>query len=145
MQKSIHLSGQWKGEFVYGPKYRNLYGDKVNFMLFLEGDNSEFIGKGFDIDGVGAQSEAATIKGFYNDGMISFIKQYPLRNEIEQDGTLILVEDKPSPEIHYLGEYNQVQEMFSGNWEMKLNEAEFGKGYIEYLCTGTWEMRKEKG
>lgn len=143
MQSKIDFSGQWKGEFVYGPEYGNLHGDKVSFMLFLEGKDNEFAGRGFDIEGVGVQSEVASIKGFYNDGLISFIKQYPLTNEIEQDGTLIPVEDKPSPEIHYEGEYNETQKMFSGKWEIKMHEEKFGEGYIEYLCTGTWEMRKE--
>ena len=75
--------------------------------------------------------------------MISFVKQYPVRAEIEQDGTLITIEDKPAPEIHYEGEYNETKKMFSGKWELKVHEEKLGEGYMEYLCTGTWEMRKE--
>jgi hypothetical protein len=144
MPKKILFSGQWKGEFVYGPEYGKLHGDKVNFMLFLEGDGEEFTGKGFDIEGTGAQSEVASIKGFCSDGLISFIKQYPLRYQIEEDGTLILEDGKPAPEIHYTGEYNETREMFSGKWEIKSHEEVFDDGFFEYLCTGTWEMRKER-
>ncbi len=113
-------------------------------MLFLEGNRNEFTGKVFDIDGVGCQSDVASIKGFYDNGSISFIKQYPQPYVLEDDGTLSLDKSRKTAEIHYYGEYNESLEQFSGSWEMVESEKKHEGGYIEYLNTGTWEMRKEK-
>jgi hypothetical protein len=143
MPKKILFSGHWKGEFIYGPEYGELYGERVSFMLFLEGNGDEFTGKCFDIDGIGALPDVASINGFYDSGVISFIKQYPHRYEMEEDGKLNLVEDKAAPEVQYFGEFNENRDKFMGKWEIVIHEEKEGEGFLEYLCTGTWEMKKE--
>lgn len=143
MKRIISFAGQWKGEFIYGAGYGDFEGERASFLLFLDDGVNEFSGKAFDIDGVGVQNEAATIKGFYKDGMISFIKQYPKAHLLEDDGSLTLDEKKTSPEIHYYGEYNEQAEEFAGNWEMVVSEIKEGKNFVEFLCVGTWHMKKE--
>lgn len=141
---NISFTGQWEGEFVYGSDYGDLEGEMVSFMLFLEGRGNQFEGKAFDIDGVGAQSEVATVRGFYEKGTISFIKQYPLAQEFQEDGSLKVIENKKPPEIHYNGEYYEGLKMFKGKWEMVWAEEKVGEGYYEYINTGTWQMKREE-
>ncbi len=137
------LAGKWKGEFVYGPEYGKIEGEKATFMLFVEKeDENGFEGKAFDIEGIGVNDQAASVKGFFADGMMSFIKQYPTTQIFQEDGTLQTFY-RPSPEIHYTGEYIQATGMFKGNWETTWGEVRDGDEYLEYLCTGTWQMIRE--
>jgi hypothetical protein len=145
MTVNISFSGKWKGEFVYGPEYGDIEGEKATFMFFVDkNDETGFEGRSFDIDGVGVNAEVAIVRGFIDDDMISFIKQYPTTVVFQQDGSLETISTKPSPEIHYIGEYNERLQMFKGSWEMVWSEVKQGEGYLEYLCTGKWEMRKEE-
>ncbi len=145
MMHNSSFSGKWAGQFVYGSDYGDLEGEKVTFMLLVEkNDENGFEGKAFDIDGIGVNKEAASVRGFIEDSMISFVKQYPTTYVFREDLALEFLSNKLSPEIHYTGDYNESKQMFSGHWEIVWSEVKQGEDYLEYLCTGTWEMRKEK-
>lgn len=137
------FSGKWKGEFVYGPEYGDLEGEKASFILFV--DKSEdwgFEGRIFDIDGVGVNPNVATVKGFVENGEISFVKQYPVAQTFLEDGTTQFESDKASPEIHYSGKYSGAEKLFRGVWEIEWREInQDGYPYDQY-CSGTWEMRQ---
>ncbi len=145
MAANISFSGSWTGEFVYGEEYGNIAGEKATFMLFVDkNENNSFEGRAFDIDGTGVNNEVATVRGFLENESISFIKQYPTMLTFQEDGTLEKHKSKASPEIHYTGEYIESKKSFIGEWEMVIDEVKQGDEYLEYLCTGTWEMRKEE-
>jgi hypothetical protein len=140
----INLTGCWKGFFSYGPEYgEELFNQKVNFMLHLKANGKEFEGTSVDIEGVGANFETATIKGFVEGDLISFVKQYPFDHFFNEDGSVQTDTSKPQPEIHYTGHYHERKKIFIGDWEMVIHSEPYGKGWIEESCTGQWEMGKE--
>jgi hypothetical protein len=82
---AMNLTGAWKGFYVYGPEYgEELHNEKVQFIIHLNYNEGTFEGTSIDIDGVGSNFEKATIKGFIENGFISFIKQYPFSMMFEE-------------------------------------------------------------
>ncbi|MBY0477629.1 MAG: hypothetical protein K2Q24_08270 [Chitinophagaceae bacterium] len=145
MPNQIEITGQWKGSFWYGPEYGAIEGESVEFMMFLEAKNGEFEGKCFEMGGVGVSPNAdlALIKGFIKDGVISFVKKYNHATFFDEDGNVQDDFFKPSHEIIYHGEYTESDHKFLGDWEIVTKVEDSGGDMIEYLCTGTWEMKKE--
>lgn len=141
----INLSGTWKGHFTYGPEYgEELFNQKVYFLLHLKSHGKEFEGTSVDIEGVGANYETAVIRGFIEDDLISFVKQYPKNYSIDPDGTTHNDLSKPSPEIQYTGHFHPRKKTFSGDWEMVIESFEHGDGWFEETCSGQWEMSKDE-
>lgn len=146
MAKTISLSGQWTGFFVYGSDYgENMHGEKVQFRLFLRDiQDGQFEGKGVDLEGVGANFDEAIIKGFVDGTFISFTKEYEEYFFIDEEGNKILEADhNPSPRLSYSGEYNERSKTFSGEWEIWTNERPFDTGTLVDIGTGKWEMMKD--
>ena len=83
-------------------------------------------------------NEPGTFRGFIEDDFTSFIKTYPYYWDMDENGSIRVIEDFPSPEIHYTG---QIKEgLFEGIWEMTV-AFEFEDGHIEqYVREGTWTM-----
>lgn len=145
MNSKIKLTGQWKGFFWYGEDYGDLYGESVEFMMFLEEENGEINGKCFEMGGKGVLSNAdlALIKGFIKGSEISFTKKYNHATFIDENGDTQDDFFKPSQEIIYHGEFDESDYKFSGDWEIVVKEELVEGGVIEHLNTGTWEMKKE--
>ena len=145
MDSHINLTGTWNGYFSFGQEYgKELQAEKVKFMLFLSQKNFKFEGTSVDYEGVGSDFQKASIKGFIKGNFISFIKQYPVFLQFDEKNNVTEIESKPSPEIHYTGHYDERTKTFSGNWEMVENIESDPFGDMEYLNTGTWEMKKEE-
>lgn len=144
MNKKISLTGKWKGEYIYGEEYGTLYGKSVEFYLFLEENVNEFFGKAFDMEAPANDRDVPSIKGFCNDGAISFIKYYDTGYIINEDGSYELNKDDKGVEVHYYGNYDSDGEEFLGSWEILMEEEKVGENYVEYLCTGTWRMKKDE-
>ncbi|MBO9564988.1 MAG: hypothetical protein J7621_19585, partial [Niastella sp.] len=133
---------KWTGNYVYGEPYpEGIKGLSVPFTI-------EWIDKDGILTGTCTDDETkmyfdrpAAIKGFIDDGMISFIKTYPCRCEIDAAGHVTLFEREPAIDIHYSGTW--VDDHFEGEWDMTISyqtEDGFPK---EYECTGVWALYKE--
>ncbi|QNA46013.1 hypothetical protein [Lacibacter sediminis] len=142
---AVSISGQWKGYFWYGKEYGELEGESVEFMMFLNEQNGEINGKCFEMGGVGVAEGAdlAVINGFVKDRQISFIKKYNHATFFDEDGNAQIDALKPSQEIHYEGEFEVSEYQFTGTWEIVERSEIYGDCFVEYICTGTWMMKKE--
>ncbi|NTS42463.1 hypothetical protein HRG84_16295 [Flavisolibacter sp. BT320] len=145
LNRSIELEGQWVGHFAYGPDYgEEMNGEKVQFRVFIDrSKNGGFVGRSVDLEGIGANFEVAEVKGFLEEGLISFTKQYPHFYALDEAGNTVEDKNKPHPLVAYTGTYNQSTKTFTGDWEMRVAIAPVGTYWLEDVCTGTWEMRKD--
>lgn len=145
MFKNGTLSGQWKGSFTYGKDYGDLYGESVEFMMFLQEQNGVISGKCFEMGGVGVSSEAdlALIDGFFEKNHISFIKKYNHNTFFDEEGNVNNDFFKPSQEIIYEGEFDSPTNSFAGNWEIVTKTELENNDIIEFINTGVWNMKKE--
>lgn len=145
MRNAIDLTGQWIGYFTYGQEYGDdLVGEKVMFRLFVENfKNEEFVGTSIDLEGVGAIYENAKVKGFIEGNFISFTKEYPHFYGLDEAGNNNDDKNKQHPVISYSGKYNKDTEAYSGQWELRMEIKPVGDYWLEDICTGTWEIRRD--
>ena len=140
------LAGQWIGYYSYGPEYGEIVnGEKVEFRLFINTfQNGEFIGKSIDLDGITINQEVGKVRGFINDNFISFTKQFPYYEGIDEDGNSYEDRSKVPTPILYTGYYDERSKAFTGNWEIREDIMPVGEGWLENIATGTWEIRKDE-
>ena len=145
MKKSINLSGQWLGQFTYGPEYgEEMHGEKVQFRLFIsELGGGQFKGTSVDIEGFGANFDTAIINGFLADDFISFTKEYPDYFIIDEKQEIIKDPSTVKARLSYEGQYNFHSNSFNGQWELWANEELAGDGSNVDIFTGTWDMIKD--
>ena len=142
-QTKINISGQWLGHFEYGPEYDDLYGEKVLFSLVLESKgDGQFMGKGYDLEGIGIQPGPSTINGFLDGNLIHFVKEYPIHFSVNQDGSLLEEKFSMKPILTYDGEYNERTGIFTGTWEIEVNLGPTIHGDLLEFSTGKWEMTR---
>jgi hypothetical protein len=145
LPESVSMFGQWIGHFEYGPEYgEELAGEKVQFRAFIENfNNGEFEGKTVEVNGVGANFEQATVKGFLEGSFISFTKQYPHYYGFDENNNAIEDKSQAHPLVNYEGHYDALTKTFKGEWEMRIDVEPVGNGWMEEVCTGKWELRKD--
>ncbi|MES2430757.1 MAG: hypothetical protein V4556_07445 [Bacteroidota bacterium] len=127
------------GQYTYGEPYPdNMKGTSVPFEIEWSLIDGIISGTCVDDKGKEVFNEPATINGFVDEGIISFIKKYPKYWEIDEDGVSRVFDHLPPPEIHYSGVL--VDNHFEGDWEMIATYI-LENGEIEQLdCTGTWTL-----
>lgn len=145
MRNLIDFTGQWAGHFAYGPEYGDdLVGEKVQFRIFVDSFcNEEFTGRSVDLEGIGANYEIARVKGYIDGDFISFTKQYPHLYGLDEAGKTVEDKTRQHPTVSYSGQYNATTKTFSGQWELRVEIAPVGEYWLEDICTGTWEIRKD--
>ena len=145
MNNSIDFTGQWAGHFTYGPEYGyNIVGEKVHFRLFIDNFiDGQFNGRSVDLEGIGANYEIAQVIGFIDGNFISFTKQYPHLYQLDELGNTICDKDKQHPIVAYSGEYKLNTKTFAGQWELRMEIQPVGEYWLEDICTGTWEIRRD--
>jgi hypothetical protein len=123
MEDKIEISGTWSGELTYGEEYGpDLQNKKLKFRLILKEDEGDITGECIDTGGTGIITEPASINGFIEDDMISFVKQYP---------TFYIIDPK--------GENGT----FEGDWHVVYEIKQLTFGFAEYALSGTWMMKRE--
>jgi len=102
------------------------------------------MGKVIDADANGDFVEAS-LKGFMENGFISFIKRYKKLRLFDENLDTIEVEDSDGYEVIYEGAYNNETEEFNGEWEIRYDLMPLStEKTIEEFCDGTWWMKKLK-
>jgi len=136
--------GQWQGFYSYGPEYGEyVQGKEAEFRLFIEEIyNDEFSGRVIDWDGFSVDGEISEVKGFISGQLISFIKKYPNCRLMDEFGSVEVVQDLPSIEVLYKGEFNSAKGSFVGIWEIT-QDMEAEDGLInKYITTGIWHLHR---
>lgn len=132
------FSGVWKGQYVYGPQYsQKVQETAVDFritMTVTDGIVTGTVSENLPL------SAPATIEGFIDGNMISFVKKYACAWSVDDYGNVLEFPDEPSHEIHYTGSYQE--DAFSGDWEIFVSQVEVYTGMIEapYSGSGYWTM-----
>ena len=103
-----------------------------------------FEGKCFELEGIGANSSAATVKGYTEDDFIHFVKEYPVDYQFEEDGSLTEYKLPAKPILTYDGQYNHSHKFYQGHWELDFNTGPTIHGDLLTFYTGTWEISKCK-
>jgi hypothetical protein len=137
------MNEKWTGHYVYGEGYPdNLYGQAVRFDIKWINDDGSLTGTCTDeITEKHYNHRPATVKGFIEGSLISFIKQYPCLCTIDEAGNVTLYENQPAHEIHYSG--TLINDHFEGEWEISMVCITEGGYPQEYICMGTWALYKE--
>lgn len=135
------MTEKWTGHYVYGEGYpENLYGQSVPFHIEWTNIDGSLTGTCTDEIVEKYYDTPATIQGFVEGEMISFIKQYPCFCAVDEEGNVTLYKDKPASEIHYSG--TLVNDHWEGEWEISMMYV-MEDGYVqEYVCSGTWTLYK---
>jgi len=113
---------------------------KIEITDFTDG---KFLGTVKDDENTGGMPGTGTISGEFSDNKISFIKQMPNAGILMPGGKIRMLKQKHPP-IFYNG-INEIDDSFSGSWEMKVRFKIFGLIPV-YLgkSTGIWDMKKCK-
>ena len=137
------LSGTWLGTATYGDNYpESLKGKQAPFELTIKAADGSFSGTCEDEITKPHLLTPASINGFVEDGFISFIKQYPYRFHLKEDGSVETDMERNHPEIHYSGMFNEETNTFSGIWEIEVIIEEGIENNLSYFLSGNWEIKK---
>lgn len=139
----MDLNGKWAGTLVYGNGYpENIINQELSFELIISEFNEVITGYGKDIAGCGINPSECHIRGFVDGDMISFIKQYKSAGYFDQHGASFIIEDKASIDITYNGTFNPEKNQYEGEWDILLDQEQYGNKTFIYECVGTWTMHK---
>ena len=138
----MNLTGNWQGFYEYGSGYDLPYfGQRVNIKASITDVNGSFTGK-IDEDGsVFSAKLEATMKGFIENGFISFIKKYPKRPIIVKHSTTINYESG-SLEIEHEGIVDEQNNSIYGNWYI-IETITDEYGTFENATQGIWLLNKQ--
>ncbi len=115
----MDLSGSWKGYFSYGNESALIEG----FELTISEDEGGIQGVGCDLT---SDELRFTISGFFEDGVLSFIKRYEGFYFEDENGNTYLDKEMPSDDIQYTGTYSLRERAFIGSWEILTGENQVG-------------------
>lgn len=136
----------WKGFFTYLHTY-DLFDTyiEVAFRMDLTFNGNSFIGTSIDSESENIFMESIMVKGFIDNDIISFVKNYPYYYYKDEDGNIIVDKDLEHPNIEYLGFYDQTEKKYSGTWEMIVSEEKISEDdYREEVLSGEFEICREK-
>ncbi|MCI4671140.1 MAG: hypothetical protein MRZ79_23580 [Bacteroidia bacterium] len=139
----MNLTGRWKGYYIYGNGYGLPYfGQKVEF-------ESEMIQRKDEVSGVITEKGEysvpmeATFSGFVQGNFLSFIKNYPGKAQIDEEGDLNVEANGNSHEIHYQGYLDQEHDSIYGRWSIsQVVRGPFGEE-MTHICEGLWLIKRE--
>ncbi len=138
----MDINGKWKGYYEYGIGYILPYfGSRVEIAVIFTVDSSDNItGSITETPSELSVDAVAKIKGFIDQGLISFIKTYPVLPEIADDGSIVLKEG--TLDIQHTGYLDIYNEAIYGDWLIEdpfINKE--GNTEIEYLI-GIWFLER---
>lgn len=141
MQKAA-IEGTWKGYYEYGEGYLLPYfGQRVSFEITIDGDDHSFTGTTREEPSEYSVPSQASVKGFIDNNLVSFIKTYPINPIIDEHNQTIQIE-AGQLNIEHLGIIDHAQQCMYGSWQIEdkfVNEE--GQQDINYVG-GIWLVRK---
>lgn len=140
--KIVDNKQTWKGFFTYLEGYEIIDAYiKVDFQMDLTFDGNSFTGTSIDSESENIFVEPILVRGFIENNIISFVKNYPCYYYKDEDGNIKLDKDFSHPDIDYLGHYDQSENKYSGTWEMIIFEEKISESnFIEEVANGEFEI-----
>ena len=136
------MTEKWIGSYVYGDAYPEaMKGSSIPFVIEWTINDGILTGTCVDDETKDYYTQPATIQGFIDNGVISFIKKYPCYCSTDDEGNITLDENRPAAEIHYSG--MAVENHYEGEWEINMTFVDEYGMLQEYDWTGTWFLYKE--
>ncbi len=136
------MTEKWTGTYMYGEPYpEGIKGLSVPFVVEWENNDGILTGTSTDDETKDYFNHPATIQGFIDNGIISFIKKYPCFFTIDSQGKVILDDREPAADMHYSGA--MVDDHFEGEWSITIIDINEHGIRKEYDCTGIWFLYKE--
>lgn len=138
----MNVNGQWNGFYEYGVGYDlPFFGSRVEMEIkFIESDG-KISGIVNEIPSQFSVNASASIEGFVENEIISFIKKYPIIPEINPDKKTVS-QSEGSLEIIHTGFIDEENQAIYGDW---IIEEEFidenGYNQIETL-SGIWLLKR---
>ncbi len=141
--KTVHAEQNWKGFFSYLDGYETAEQYiEVEFSMKIIFSGESFVGTFSSSESKHVFDEPPKVKGFVEDGKISFILKYPFSYFKDENGKFHTDKTTTHPEVHYLGFFNEDKSMVEGNWEMVKFLDQSLNDYTEEIFNGTVEMRR---
>ncbi|NMB72089.1 MAG: hypothetical protein GYA22_08070 [Bacteroidales bacterium] len=140
----MNLSGKWAGEYTFGEMFPETFRNKkVSFVLEILDADGDLSGTCSDEETLRIFGQPASVEGFAEDGMISFVKRFPYFFALAEDGSFITDKERESHEVMYHGERTENQDSYSGQWEIvaAVEEGPFGRT-MELVLSGDWHMHR---
>lgn len=143
------LNGTWKGFYQYHvffeeseePESDKPEIDEVKyyFEVRFESDDESFVGIATEENT--NFEKPIMVKGFFQEGFISFEKLYPYLWFVDEHGNQVFDPLKPHPKIYYSGNIESDNQRISGEWQMTDETNSYITGFEDYY-TGIWELTK---
>lgn len=133
----MNLTGKQQGFYEYGSGYDLPYfGQRVNIIASITDVNGSFTGEIKEDDSEFSTKLNANIKGFVEDGFISFVKQYPKYPIISDDYSSIITYENKTLEIEHEGILDDNNNSIYGNWYIMTENND------EIASQGIWLLTK---
>ncbi|AXT49495.1 hypothetical protein D1818_01165 [Aquimarina sp. BL5] len=134
---------KWKGQFTYLDGYNTLdQYREVDFMMEIDVNNSSFVGISRDSESKELFDKPASVKGFFDNDMISFVLKYPYSYYRDDHGTLVVEKEYEHPDIQYIGFYDEDLKEYKGNWEIVVDQEAYGTDNLLEVVNGGFELRR---
>lgn len=135
------LSGQWLGKLIYDQSFGELEHESLVFTLEIISGEEGFSGVSKDVDGIGINTNPATVKGFIEENSINFIKKYTPAPRLNNDHKLVEDKNHKGPELSFTGSWDAESGEFSGEWIIVESYAVYSNVFYEN-CGGRWSMKR---
>lgn len=120
-----YFSGEWEGQYTYGNGYpESVKGKSEQFVIKLRLVNGAI--QGICTDANKPPEEAGSIEGFLSYTFIAFIKKYPVRYFLDENGNAKKDETRKPSNLEYAGLYDPLTDSFKGIWRIE-NKNNWGE------------------
>jgi hypothetical protein len=136
------LSGKWVGYYEYGLGYDLPYfGQRVKYQIEVTFEDDNIIGTASEEKSEYSVDSKATIKGYIEDDLISFVKTYPIKSTIQEDHTI--QNSKGEQFVNHTGILDQDKMVMYGLWTIEIHTIEKDEFYEPNQCEGIWLIEKQ--
>jgi hypothetical protein len=136
------LSGKWVGYYEYGLGYELPYfGQRVKYQIEVTFEDDNIIGTASEEKSEYSVDPKATIKGYIEDDLISFVKTYPIKSTIQEDHTI--QNSKGEQFVNHTGILDQDKMVMYGLWTIEIHTIEKDGFYEPNQCEGIWLLEKQ--
>lgn len=138
----MNIIGSWEGYYEYGEGYSlPQFGERVNIFAIFQGNNDKFIGAIKEEISVHSVPMEATVQGFTENELISFIKRYPKVPRLKEHGGTEIEITNGQLEIEHVGFIDSDYNSIYGTWSITENETD-DQGTYEVTVYGIWLLKK---
>lgn len=96
----MNLEGKWEGFYEYGNGYTlPQFGKRVKIWVNLKGENEDFTGEVSEEKSEYSIPYKGIIKGFWDEGLISFVWTYPVNPRFKEQGSTEIMYPPGKPRI----------------------------------------------